>query len=109
MSKVQKGMLSAVLVLCLVLMVILSGRYLSASRELSSLKKDLDASTAVWKQINEEKLAVQKDLKEVRSALRETELTIVDAEERAEELKAEIETLEKEIESLRSGISSREK
>lgn len=100
-NKTMKICLSAVMVCIVVLVAVLFSGYLSESRDLSSLKKELSASTDAWKKINEEKLVVQKDLKEAKNQLREAELTISESEERAAELEAEIKTLEKEIEALK--------
>ena len=78
-------------------------QYRDASLELSSLKKELDESTARWQQTNEEKLVIQRDLKTAKNSLREADLTLEEAAERASELKAEISALEQEIETLKSG------
>ena len=105
MNKTQKIILAAVIAVAIAVMIVFGGQYLSARRELSGLKKELDTSTAAWKKINEEKLVVQKELKAVKSDLRDVELTIEESEERAETLKKDIETLEKEIDELKSSLS----
>ena len=104
MNKTQRSLLAAVVVLGLLLMVLFGNSYLSARRELSALKTELNESTASWKQINEEKLVVQKELKEARNELRDAELTISESEERAASLKTDIETLEKEIDELKTAL-----
>ena len=104
-NKTAKILLSAVMLLAVTVAVVLAGRYISARNELSSLKKDLAASTAEWKRINEEKIVVQKELKEVKNELREATLTITESEERAEELEKDIQALEKEIEELKTQVS----
>ena len=55
--------------LAVVLMTVFFLQYRSARRELSELKADLVSSTAAWKQINEEKLIIQRKLKICRSNL----------------------------------------
>ncbi len=105
MNKTQKIMLSAVMVTGIVLMILFGSSYFSSRRELSALKKELTESTAVWKQINEEKLVVQKELKEVKNSLRDAELTISESEERAICLEADIAQLEKDIEELNAKLS----
>jgi septal ring factor EnvC (AmiA/AmiB activator) len=102
MIKTQKLLLSAVMVFGTVLMVVLFLQYHSARGNLSALKKDLIASTETWKQINEEKLDVQRELKAAKNNLREAELTISESEERAKELEEEIAGLETEVEALRA-------
>ena len=104
MNKTVKIMLSAVIAIAVAVMIVLGGQYLSARREFSALKSDLDTSTATWKRINEEKLEVQKELKAVKNDLRDAELTIEESEERAEMLKKDIEKLEKEIQELKSSL-----
>lgn len=106
MSKLQKIMLSAVMLCAAAVMILCFTGYQSARREYVSLKSELEASTASWKQINEDKLSVQRELKAAREALREAELTISESEERAETLREEIGTLEREIEALRSDSPS---
>ena len=55
MNKTQKALLAAVILLGIIVMAFFGSSYLSARRELTALKKELNESTAVWKQINEEK------------------------------------------------------
>ena len=105
MSKNQKILLSAVLLFAVVLIVVFSTRYLSARRDLSVLKTELSESTARWKQINEEKLVVQKDLKAAQEVLRDAELTIQESEERVVILENSIADLEKEIAELNKKLS----
>ena len=102
MNRTQKLLLSAVMVFGAVLMVVLFLQYKSARRDLSTLKMDLTASTDAWKQINEEKLDVQRELKAAKNNLREAELTISESEERAKELEEEIAGLEAKVETLRT-------
>ena len=106
MSRATKSMLTVVIILGIVLMAVLGSGYLSARRELSVLKKDLNESTETWKRINEEKLVIQKELKEARNNLRDAELTISESEERAAELEKDIEALEKEVSELKDKLSS---
>ena len=108
MNKTQKTLLAVTMVLGAAIIVVFSGRYMSARKELTALKSDLAASTATWKQINEEKLVVQKELKTVKNELRDVELTISESEERAAALEAEIETLEKEILALKDKLPAAE-
>ena len=63
MSKAQKMLLFAVIVSAVAVIIVFAGRYQSARHELSALKQDLAISTAAWKETNERKLAVQKELK----------------------------------------------
>ena len=102
MNKTQKALLAVVMVCAIVVAVVLFSGYRSDRKVLSGLKKDLEESTATWKRINEEKLEVQKDLKEVKDALREAELIYSDAEERALELEQEIAGLEKSISEIKA-------
>ena len=88
--------------LAVVLMTVFFLQYRSARRELSELKADLVSSTAAWKQINEEKLIIQRKLKAAKENLREATLVIEEAEEKTKEIEADIEELEKEIEILKS-------
>jgi len=97
-------MLCAVVALAVVVMAFLGSRYLSTRKELSSLKTDLETSTAAWKKTNEEKLEVQKELKAVKNDLRDAQVTIEEAEERAETLRKDIELLEKEILDLKTSL-----
>ncbi len=104
MNKTQKMLLATVIVIGTVLMVLFSCSYLSARHELSVLKVSLNESTAVWKQINEEKLIIQQELKEARNELRNAELTVSESEERAASLQTDIEVLEKEIQELKTQL-----
>ena len=104
MNKPAKILLSLVMLLGTVLMIVFGSRYFTARKELSALKKDLSESTAAWKQTNEEKLVIQKELKEVKNELRDAELTITESEERAQALRQDIEQLEKEIEELKTKL-----
>ena len=61
-NKLQFYLLCAVVALAVAVMVFSGSQYLSARKELSSLKADLEASTAAWKKTNEEKLDIQKEL-----------------------------------------------
>ena len=106
MSKAQKMLLFAVIVSAVAVIIVFAGRYQSARHELSALKQDLAVSTAAWKETNERKLAVQKELKAAKNDLREAELTLSDDEERAAELTEEIAALEAEIEALRTQLPS---
>ena len=110
MNKIQKYLCILVSLFAVVLIIFLSAGYLSARRNLTALKEDLNNSTAAWKQINEEKLEVQKELKAAKNELREADLTITESEERAKELEDEISGLEKEIEllKLRTSASGKE-
>ena len=105
MNKTQKFMLTAAVILGILTMALFGSSYISSRRELSSMKKELKESTAAWKQINEDKLVVQKELKAVKDELRDAELTISESEERALSLSSDIETLEKEIEELKKNLS----
>ena len=104
MNKALKAMLSAVMLLALLLMSVLCFRYISDRADLSSLKTDLEDSTAAWKKTNEEKIAIQKLLKNAKNDLREAELTISESEETSEKLNIEISELEKSIEELKTGL-----
>ena len=106
MNKTQKALLAAVILLGIIVMAVFGNSYLSARRELSALKKELNESTAVWKRINEEKLVVQKELKEAKNDLRDAELTVSESEERAASLESDIEALEKEISELKLKLGS---
>jgi peptidoglycan hydrolase CwlO-like protein len=106
MNKAQKIMLSLVMIAGFVLIVILGSSYLSETRTLSSLKKELADSTAAWKQINEDKLVVQKELKAVKAELRDAELTVSESEERAASLESDIASLEAEIETMKMQLGS---
>ena len=102
MNKSQKNLLSAVMLLSVVLMAVLFLNYRSGRRELSQLKTDLIESTDTWKQINEEKLIVQRELKEAKSELRDVELTISEDEEKIEKFENDIAELEIRIDELKS-------
>lgn len=104
MNKTQKALLAAVILLGIIVMAFFGSSYLSARRELTALKKELNESTTVWKQINEEKLVVQKELKEAKNELRDAELTVSESEERAVSLESDIEVLEKEISELKTKL-----
>ena len=106
MNKSQKYLCILVSLAAAVLIAFLTAGYLSARRNLSGLKEDLSSSTAAWKQINEEKLEVQKELKAAKNELREADLTITESEERAKELEDEISGLEKEIELLKLQVAA---
>ena len=99
----QKILLSLAVILAAALMAVFFMQYRSAGHELSVLKTDLADSTAVWKQINEDKLIVQRELKAAKNDLREAELTIEESAEKIQEIENDIAELEKEIESLKSG------
>ena len=103
-NKMQVFMLCAVIILAVAVMIFMGRQYLSARKELSSLKIDLETSTAAWKKTNEEKLEVQKELKAVKNDLREAQVTIEESEERAETLRKDIETLEKEILEIKTAL-----
>ena len=106
MNKNGKSLQNVLLVLAAVLAVVVMAvsalHYRDARQELSSLKKDLEESTARWQQTNEEKLVVQRELKAAKNSLREADLTIEESEERAAELEAEIAALEQEIEAMKN-------
>ena len=99
----QKILLSLALILAAALIAVFFLQYRDASHELSVLKADLADSTAVWKQINEDKLIVQRELKTAKNDLREAELTIEESAEKITEIENDIAELEKEIEMLKSG------
>ncbi len=99
----QKILLFLAVILSAAMMAVFFLQYRDASNELSALKTDLAESTAVWKQINEDKLIVQRELKAAKNNLREAELTIEESAEKAEEIEKDIAELEKEIEALKSG------
>ena len=99
----QKFLLSLAVILAAALMAVFFMQYRGAAHELSVLKTDLADSTAVWKQINEDKLIVQRELKAAKNDLRDAELTIEESAEKIEEIKKDIAELEKEIETLKSG------
>ena len=98
----QNILLFLAVILAVSVMAVSLIQYRNARLELSSLKKDLNESTARWQQINEETLTVQKDLKTARNSLREANLTLEESEERVSELEAEISALEQEIEALKN-------
>ena len=99
----QKILLSLAVILAAALIAVFFLQYRNASHELSVLKIDLADSTAVWKQINEDKLIVQRELKAAKNDLREAELTIEESAEKITEIENDIAELEKEIETLKSG------
>ena len=104
-TNAEKIFLSIAMILAAVVIAVSFMRYRNERTELNSLKKDLDASTEIWKHINEEKVVVQRELKVAKNNLREAELTIEESAERTAELEKEIEELRKEIEALKSGNS----
>ena len=99
----QKILLSLAVILAAALIAVFFMQYRTAGHELSVLKSDLAGSTAVWKQINEDKLIVQRELKAAKNDLREAELTIEESAEKIQEIENDIAELEKEIETLKSG------
>ena len=103
-NKLQFYLLCAVVALAVAVMVFSGSQYLSARKELSSLKADLEASTAAWKKTNEEKLEIQKELKTVKNDLRDAQVTIEESEERSATLQEDIETLEKAIIELKTRL-----
>ena len=100
---VQALLLALSVFFAIILIFIFFHQYRDARNELSVLKSDLAKSTAVWKQINEEKLIVQRELKEAKSSLREANLTIEESEEKVKDIEEEIAVLEKEIKVLKTG------
>ena len=99
----QYILLSFAAFLAAVLLFSFYTQYHNACSELSVLKSDLAASTAVWKQINEDKLIVQRELKVAKNNLREADLTIEESSVKILELEEDIARLEQEIEALKSG------
>ena len=102
MNKSQKTLLAAAALAAVLLIVVLFLGYQADRRELSALKNDLNASTEAWKQTNEKKLAVQKELNAAKSELREAELTLSESEESTGIFQSDIAALEKEIQELKS-------
>ena len=100
---IEKILLSIAAIFAAAVMVVSFIRYRNERIELNSLKAELDVSTGTWKHINDEKVVIQKELREAKNNLREAELTIEESEERMKDLEKEIEDLKKEIESLKSG------
>lgn len=101
MNKKSSGILLLLsLVFAVAIVIVFSLQYHSDIGKLSALKNELTESTAAWKKINEDKLVIQKELKEEKNKLRDAELTISESEERIEELEKEISDLEKQIEIL---------
>lgn len=98
MNKVQKYLLCAVMILSLVVSVLLGAQVHQSRLVYASLRSDLSASTESWKQTNEEKLVLQKELKTVKDELREARMTL----EEYDALKAEVEALEKEVSVLKA-------
>lgn len=102
-NRLQSGLVFLSVLFAAILMTVFFLQYRSARKELSVLKADLITSTASWKQINEEKLIIQRKLKTARENLREATLVIEEAEVKTKEIEADISELEKEIEVLKSG------
>lgn len=102
MNKTQKTLLFLAAICATGVMIFLSLGYLSSRRQLSSLKNDLEISTAAWKDTNEKKLEVKRELKAAKEELREAELTLSESEEKITELQEEIAELEKDIQALQT-------
>ncbi len=104
MSKPLKAILLLVLVLSLLLIFVHLEKYRSASNEYSLLLHQLDDSTEKWNQINQDKIALQSELKELTEQLREAELTIEESDKRSDELQQDIAQLESDIESMKKDL-----
>lgn len=85
-----------------VLIITLWADYRSLCTELSDTEDLLEASRSTWQGISEEKEALQEELTQAKSDLREAELTLEETGPQREKLIAEINQLKLDIEALKS-------
>ena len=107
MSKSEKWFLILALLAAITVMAIFALDVRALREETSSLSRQLQESTASWNAINDEKVALQQELKSAQEELREAELTLAESETRAEELRRDIADLESEIEILSQQVTTR--
>lgn len=104
--RLPKGLLPVfILLLAAVMTVVLSVRVLELKKDVNEKTALLSKSRAAWEQTAADKEALQKELTEVRNQIREAELSLNEANEKASGLRTEIDALQKELESLPSGDS----
>ncbi len=106
-AKLTRSVLLAMicaLLAALITMGITGYRYFEDTRLLKAKQLELSESRAAWKKIAEEKEALQDELADVSSDLREAQLTLEESTTRAEELEEDIRKLNEEIENLKKQL-----
>ena len=106
MTKSLRLVLLLVMAAAILFMVFALLDYTKMNRELSSLQNQLAVSRQTWETIADEKVELQGVLKTKKEELKEAELSLSEASERAETLKAEIDSLNKEIDTLKESLKS---
>ena len=107
-AKLPRSVLFAMicaLIAALITMGTAGYRYFEDTGLLKSKQQELSESRAAWKKTAEEKEALQDELADVNSDLREAQLTLEESTVRAEELEKEIQELTAEIENLKKQLS----
>lgn len=104
MNKSTKIILCLVMAVAILVMVLLFLHYSSLSARLSEKAQLLEISQQAWKKTDTDKQERQAVLKAKKEELREAELSLSEAKDRAESLKGEIDELKKDIEALKSRL-----
>lgn len=106
MTKSLRLVLLLVIAAAVLFMVISFLDYSHRKHDLTVLEQNLSVSRKTWETIAEEKVELQAVLKTKKEELKEAELSLSEASERAKTLKAEIETLQKDIQALKESMKS---
>ena len=106
MTKPLRLILLLVMAAAILFMAVGLMNYIKMKTDLSGLQNQLVLSRQAWETTADEKVELQGILKGKKEELKEAELTLSEATERAETLRAEIEQLNKEIDSLKENLKS---
>lgn len=106
MTKSLRLILLLVIAFALLFMVLSLLNYFQMKNNLADLNNRLTYSRQTWEKIAEEKVELQGILKTKKEELKEAELSLSEATERAETLRNEIKTLQQEIETLKRQTDS---
>ncbi len=101
MTKSLRLILLLVTAFALLFMVLSLLNYIHMKNNLADLTEQLALSRQTWEKIAEEKVELQGILKTKKEELKEVELSLSEATERAKSLRNEIEILQQEIEVLK--------
>jgi len=104
MNRSLRIMLLLVIAVALLFMIFSSLRYFHMKKDLSDLQSYLTVSRESWEKTAAEKEELQVILKSKKEELKEAELSLSEATERAETLKSEIDILQNDIEKLKEKL-----
>ena len=107
MTKSLRLILLLVIAAALLFMVLSFLNYIHMKNDLDDLTDRLAVSRETWEKIAEEKVELQGILKTKKEELKEAELSLSEATERAKTLRGEIEVQQQEIQTLKQQTGNR--